>query len=114
MENARLQTVLEIHGSLGIESVRELASGFSRAIRETGDIHVVLSNISDIELTGIQLLYAAAKEAAMAGKRITFSGILDSRITIKLASAGFLKEPLTDAADLHKRLAGFPVPEEAK
>ncbi len=113
MEGESNPTVIELRGNIGIGAMRELADAFRDALARPGDVHVAFADVEDLELPGVQLVYAVALEAARAGRRMVFSGTINQKISGKLFCAGFIPAPVDDATGLETRLVGFPRPEGA-
>ena len=71
------------------------------ALNETGDLDVDLSQVSEIDTAGVQLILAAKREAAACNKTIRFSGCSDTVFDV-MALLG-LSAYLTDAMSAELR-----------
>lgn len=83
------------------------------AARDASMILVSLSQVTDIDLAGIQLLYAAARSARASGTPLHFTGAVPALVLQRLRHGGFLGPGDVDARVLAERLVAFSGEESA-
>ncbi len=63
---------LTINGDLTVSEAAELKSALMEALEATGELLVVFDDVPSMDLSCLQLMYAAKKTAEGAGKRILY------------------------------------------
>lgn len=101
------QKILNPSGSLMIDRAASFASELSAALASTPRLLISLSGIEDLDLACLQVLYAARRSAAAAGKELHFVGTVSSRVVRRLAAAGFLRGSPERAEDFEAALTDF-------
>lgn len=61
-------TELDLHGELTIYRARELKAALSQALAEADRVTIGLAHVTELDSAGLQLLMAAQRAAASAGK----------------------------------------------
>ena len=79
---------LELDGELNISSAEELKEKLVRALESGTGIQVSLAGVSALDITAVQLLWAAKRQAGMAGIPFTFAHPLPDWIVTQLREAG--------------------------
>lgn len=74
---------------LTIENSRAARTRLLELCAGDSPIDVDLCSLTDIDLSGIQLLVAAIREAGLQGKEIRFTGDISPDVVAKLSLAGF-------------------------
>ncbi|HVX82198.1 MAG TPA: STAS domain-containing protein [Devosiaceae bacterium] len=92
--------LIELKGDLGLRDAGELAAKFREAIEKHAAVAVATGNLGSADLSTVQLLVAAQKSAARAGKSFTLVAPVGEALQATLVKAGFL------AADGRPRDAG--------
>jgi anti-anti-sigma factor len=70
--------VLWCGGTLGIQSVEDLRMTLAEHLKQNPVLRLDLSAVQECDACGLQLLYAAARQAGSAGKRFEISGVSES------------------------------------
>lgn len=96
--------------SCGIEGVTELTDRIKKALASSNRLEFDLSEVSDLELPVIQVLYASARSATQAGGGILLTGTLQPSVRTRLIAAGFSKTLEQSAQALQSSLPGFSSP----
>lgn len=78
---------LDIEGDRTIASAGELKDELCRALASEGDIRVSLERAGILDITAMQLLWAAAREAERNGHSLTFSGPVPEAIRAQVREA---------------------------
>lgn len=76
---------LAIGGALTIAHAAELRLALLEALEETDELHLDLSGATEMDLTALQLLWAARKSAARLGKSVLWGG--SSEVCRRVAAA---------------------------
>ena len=74
MENKPAVTCIDILGDLNIFNAAEQRSRLLEALGEGSEVEVDLSQVSELDSAGIQLMIAAKREAAMRNQTLRFIG----------------------------------------
>jgi ABC-type transporter Mla MlaB component len=97
--------------SLGIqptvEQIREMHKEIKEALKESDTVIIQSDSIEKADLSLIQLLYAARREAVKKKKRITFSEPLSPVLVGVLKDAGFIRWDVESAEALEEALIDF-------
>jgi anti-anti-sigma regulatory factor len=107
MQAGRAPTIVKPSGSLNVERASALKDELSAALAEGDAVLVDLSSIEELDLSCLQVLYAAGLSAKAAGKALRFSGALPASIAKRLSSCGFLCGPDEGQEGLGSALVGF-------
>lgn len=67
------RTVVSLRGDLTLETVPELLEK-ARSISRTGEIEVHFESLGEIDLAGLQFLYALRNDRSESGGAVVFSG----------------------------------------
>lgn len=79
---------VELEGMVNIAIAAELKQNLSVALSAGKDVSVSLGGCSGLDITAIQLLWAAARSARMAGLRFHFADQVPEGILAILGEAG--------------------------
>ena len=79
---------VELEGELHISSAAELKEKLAQAIGSGRGISVSLARVSALDITAVQLLWAAARKARMAGIPFTFAPPVPDQVVAGLRDAG--------------------------
>jgi anti-anti-sigma regulatory factor len=88
-----------------LATCESLHAQFAEALSRGDDLMVDLSQTSELDLTGLQILLAAARAAQAAGASLTLAGGLSPAATTAFARAGLDPNVL-----VRPRLATEPLP----
>jgi anti-anti-sigma regulatory factor len=103
--------VVNLVGAINISNVETFAQEIRAALGEERMVLLSLSQATDIDLAGVQLLYAARKAAVGQGRPLYISGGVPERIAQRLHRAGFAPTVIMDGRELDAQLIGFPAGE---
>jgi anti-anti-sigma regulatory factor len=101
------ETTLNLSGHLIIDRAAELKAELVAAIAENRRVFIDLSQAEELDLSCLQLVYAARRSASAVGKELHFVGTVPARIAKRLSSSGFLKGLPEKAEELEANLTDF-------
>jgi ABC-type transporter Mla MlaB component len=95
VEKSEKSNIICLDGAIGIDSAAELKSTLSAALNSGSAVVISLERCAYLDVTAIQLLWAAGREAKASGIAIEFSGRLPEQLSATLSGAGFECFPAT-------------------
>jgi anti-anti-sigma regulatory factor len=101
-----MSSVLDLGATLTVDRAASLRDELAAALAEGGKVSIVFSAVEDLDLSCLQVLYAATLSARAAGRELHFTGSLSRRVSNRLKSCGFLGKDFERAEDLESSL-GF-------
>jgi anti-anti-sigma regulatory factor len=96
--------IITWEGKIGIERAKELKAELLKEFSLVRQVVVSLSLVSAIDVTGIQLLYAAHAFSLREGKQFHLTGTVAPSIEEAFVSGGFIRGSCKEAKDLENRL----------
>lgn len=105
------QCVLRLEGDIDIACSGELKIMITEAISSRKPVLVDLASATDLDVTAMQLLWAAAREAERSGTSLAVAGALPEKIDRMLREAGFETFPVpmvTAGSQTNSTLAESP------
>jgi anti-anti-sigma factor len=93
-QNTQLNTI-HLEGSIDITAAAELKTALAEAIDRGSTLHLSLENVTCLDVTAVQLLWAAGRAARAAGVPVQVNGKLPEPVVVDLAAAGFSGFPLS-------------------
>jgi anti-anti-sigma factor len=99
--------VVSLEGDATIASLQATRERLTEALDNSAKVLVNLSHVSAVDLAGIQMLYAAKKEAEERGVQFHLTGTVSDAVREALEAGGFLKEAPADARALEAALLDF-------
>lgn len=81
-----IEVVLE--GDVDIAMAAQLKKELAKTLDSGRDVRVSLAAVSRLDITGFQLLWAAARQATIMGRAFSFNEPLPAEILADLAQAG--------------------------
>lgn len=84
--------VLDLTGNLSIERVQEIYTALEERLKEATKLFIRLEKAQGIDVSVIQLIYAAQYEAEKKGKTLAISGEVPSAIKESLIIGGFMRD----------------------
>lgn len=99
--------VVNLQGSITVSAVDKLAGEIRESLKKAQTIMLSLSHATDIDLAGVQLLYAARRYAEKKKKELHFTGSVPEPVARKLLLSGFTEELILEGSALEERLQGF-------
>lgn len=94
----KVKNIVKWTGTAGIESAKKLQTELQKAINANQEIYLDLSELEDIDLTGIQLIIAAKKEAESSQKNFLLKGQIPQAIMEYVSGCGISLENFTEPA----------------
>jgi anti-anti-sigma regulatory factor len=76
-----------------IEAAVDLKELLLKALASQKDIRIRMEGATELDVTALQLLHAAGRDAAAAGVRFTLAGPVPSQITAVMHDTGFQSSP---------------------
>lgn len=93
-QNKQLHTI-RLEGMVDIASAAQLKAVLLEAIADGGALRLSLESVTCLDVTAVQLLWAANQAARTAGVAIDLDGPLPDSLAQQLAAAGFSGFPLS-------------------
>jgi len=91
LEQSEDISVLRLEGAIDIASAAELKKLFIQAFASGHDVRVEMDGATDLDVTAVQLLWAARREAKVSGVEFALTGEVPEAVTSALRQAGFTK-----------------------
>jgi anti-anti-sigma regulatory factor len=91
--NKKKSVHIILEGSLIVGSLSTIKEELTAAISHYSTIQVTVTNVTAIDLTGIQLLFAIKKSSELLHKKLSFSIELPDEINKIISLAGFHNLP---------------------
>ena len=88
-EEGQALSIIRLQGDVNISSAADLKQCLLRALAHGKDIHVDPGCVTEVDITALQLLWAAEREANGAGIGFSFVGQWPEDVAVSLAAAGF-------------------------
>ena len=95
-ENGETLNAITFEGSIGIADAANLKSLLIGALATGKETHIALEQATDLDVTAVQLLWAAQREARKRGIGFTFDGAVPKGISATLTGAGFEMFPVSE------------------
>jgi anti-anti-sigma factor len=86
-------SLVHLEGAIDISDAADLKVALLEALERGKAIEVALSSVAGLDVTAVQLLWAAQREAQRAAVALNFAGQVPEAVSAALADAG-LKEHL--------------------
>ena len=91
------QAMIGLNGVVDISSAAELKTMLMRSLNSSKEVCVSLDGSTALDVTAVQLLWAAQHEAIKAGTGLTFIGPVQAEISTALCEAGLQQFLVTDS-----------------
>ena len=89
LEEREEMSVVALDGSIDISSAAELKTLLVQAIDGGKPVRIALEAATYLDVTAVQLLWAAGNAARQTGIDFAFAGVISAPLTAQLAEAGF-------------------------
>jgi anti-anti-sigma factor len=99
--------VINLEGSLGIHKAHSIKEEITEAVEKNKKVMINLSHVESIDLSIIQLLYAARRYAEKKKRELHLTGNLQDEVRDSFLIGGFCKQATSDATKLEKELIDF-------
>ncbi len=94
MDESEGQCVIRLDGEVGIACAQELKKVMLQALASGKELQVDLRCATELDVTAIQLLWAAEREARKFGRRFVLAGEAPAEIVAAVTEAGFEAFPV--------------------
>jgi len=85
---------IELEGAVDISVAAELRRRLVEALGSGNELRVSLARVTEMDVTAVQLLWAATREAQAAGIEFAFEGQMQEPVLAMLAESGIEKFPV--------------------
>lgn len=89
LEQVEGSSLIKLDGAIDIACAAELKAALLDALKSGGEIHIALEDATYLDVTAIQLLSAAEREAKDANLNLAFNGPVPEAISLALRNDGF-------------------------
>ena len=86
-------SVIQLEGEIAIGTASELKGAFVEALSSGKDVRVDPSRVTDVDITALQLLWAAERKAAASGIRFVLAHPWPEHVATIAANAGWTRLP---------------------
>ncbi len=93
-EQSEALCLIRLEGEINISSAAELKKLLLEAPASGRELRVDLERASELDVTALQLLWAAEREARGSGMGFTLAGRVPEEISVALGDAGFEQFPV--------------------
>jgi len=93
LEQNDAQTLIQLEGSIDIGCAAELKELLIEKLKSGSAVCVALESVTGLDVTAVQLLWAAAREAQRTGVEFGFKGQTPEGVRRALADAGIGEFP---------------------
>jgi anti-anti-sigma regulatory factor len=97
LDESKSKVVIGLEGAVDISSAAELKTLLLRALHCGKKVRVSLNGATDLDVTAVQLLWAAEREASKAGVGFSFVGPAPAEVSAALGEAGFQQFLIADS-----------------
>lgn len=88
LKQGKKSSVVRLEGAIDVSAAAELKKHLIDALASGRDVSVALDGASDLDVTAVQLLWAARRQAEVSGVAFAFDGQLPEEAAATLAHAG--------------------------
>jgi hypothetical protein len=88
LEQGEYSSTIRLEGAIGIASSAELKRLLLQALELSADVRISVEDAIDLDVTAMQLLWAAKRMAGASGVAFAFQGKARERVSAVLAQAG--------------------------
>ena len=93
LDGSESANVVVLEGTVDISSAAELKTALLQALDSGREVRIALDKASYLDLTAVQLLWAAEQQARRTGVAFRISGQIPDLVSTALAEAGFPSFP---------------------
>lgn len=83
------KSIIVFEGNLTLKNINKIKNKLAEAVHKSNNIEIVAGNVDNLDISFIQLLFAAFKTAQIESKVITFKLSLTDELRILVERAGF-------------------------
>ena len=96
LEQQEESSVIRLEGTIDIALAAELKATLLKALKTSKNVDVALDADADVDVTAIQLLWAAERESGASGVEFKRSGQLPEMVVASLKDAGIDRFPVPE------------------
>ena len=85
---------IRLEGEVTIACAAELKKVLLEALASGGELRLDMASATELDITALQLLWAAGREARASGRAYTLEGTVADEIVATATEAGFEKLPI--------------------
>lgn len=86
--------LIRLEGDINVTFAAELKTILLQALGTAKDVRLNLERVTELDVTAVQLFWAALQEAKKAGVGFTLVGCMPETVSAALSAAGFEKVPI--------------------
>ncbi len=94
-DDSATRCVLRLEGEIDVTCSAELKRALIEAISSGKEVQLDLTQASDLDVTAVQLVWAAKREADKSGASLVIAGDASGNISRTICEAGFENFPVT-------------------
>jgi anti-anti-sigma factor len=94
LDQSEEQCLLRLEGEVDIASAAELKTLLLQALASGTELRVEVERATELDITALQLLWAAEREARGSGRQCTLAGRVSEELMAAASEAGFEKFPV--------------------
>lgn len=94
IDQSEAHCLIRLDGEVGIACAAELKKVMLQALASGKDLQVDLQRATELDVTAMQLLWAAEREARKSGRRLFLAGQAPKEIIAAAGEAGFERFPV--------------------
>lgn len=99
LERGERGGVIRLEGALEIARAGELKQRLLEALSQGGTLRISLGEVTDLDVTAVQLLYAAEREAKLRGVDVAVEEPVSEPVCEALLAVGFERVPFAVSGD---------------
>ncbi|MFW5693717.1 MAG: STAS domain-containing protein [Alkalispirochaeta sp.] len=99
--------VVNLVGEVVLSTIQNHRARIQDALHERSTVLASLSQVEDIDVFGVQLLYAARRHAQSVGKAFHLTGEVPELVARRLHETGFVDTVVRDGRELDRSLHEF-------
>jgi anti-anti-sigma factor len=107
MQSGQTPIVINLSGSLAVDRAAALKEELTKALEGCESVVINISQVEEIDLSCLQVLYSAGSTAKTKGKGLHFAGSAPAKVVKRLAACGFLRGEPERAEEFEAALVGF-------
>jgi anti-anti-sigma regulatory factor len=100
LDQSEALCVLRLEGDVDITSAMELKKLLLEGLTPGRDLHLDLERATELDITALQLLWAAKREAEVLGMRFTLVGQVPEKMLVDAGDVGFENFPVAHDPEL--------------
>jgi anti-anti-sigma regulatory factor len=107
MQSGHTPKIVNLSGSLTVDRAAALKEELSATLEGDDNVLLSLSLVEEIDLSCLQVIYAANAKAKATGKILHFVGSVPVQVAKRLSACGFLHGAPEHAEEFEAALVGF-------